>query len=303
MKKLSIFILVFLFLLYNTSFASSKSQEINNKNNIYYNNKVVVLTYHHISPKPFSFITIKPQRFEEDIKTLINSGFNFISIKQLTDAMQGKYTLPPNAVAITFDDGLESFYVYAYPILKKYNVPALNSIITSRTENYKSFNSNVRPLNMKQIKEMYESGLVDIASHSHNSHELVYINSKLKQGGKLAFRIYDKNTKKLETEDEYIKRVSSDLNKSREIIYKYTGKYPDILCFPFGHYGSRVLKVAKSCGFKYFITSQYGFNKYSSKSVIINRIRAGDYNLSSQKLKENIIKCANPKNKSSKKNT
>lgn len=289
MKKFILSILI-LILCFNTKEAFSVTQNKNTDKLIYYKNKAVVLTYHHISPKPYSFITIKPERFEEDIKTLIDSGFNFISIRQLINAMNGVEALPDNAVAITFDDGLESFYIYAYPILKKYNVPALNSIITSRCENYKSY-KNDKPLNEHEIKQMLESGLIEIASHSHNSHELVYINSNLKQGSKLAFKIYNKSSKKLETESEYYDRVCNDLNKSREIILKYTGKYPDILCFPFGHYGKRVLKAAKACGFKYFITSQYGYNKYSSKSIMINRIRAGDSNLTSKALKDNIIKC------------
>ncbi|WP_179122171.1 polysaccharide deacetylase family protein [Caloramator quimbayensis] len=263
-----------------------------NKNKIYYKDKAVVLTYHHISQNPFTLITIKSERFEKDVKMLIKEGFNVVSIEQLINAMQGKDVLPPNAVVITFDDGLESFYKYAFPVLKKYSVPALMSIITSRTENYKSFKEDIRPLNSVEIKEMYESGLVDIASHTHSSHDFIYINSKLKKGGKLAFKIYDIETKKIETDEEYIKRVTEDLNTSKEIIYKYIGKYPDILCFPFGHYGKRSIDAAKSCGFKYFITTQYGCNTYNSKSIIINRIRAGDNNLTSEKLKDNIIKCA-----------
>lgn len=265
---------------------------------IYYKDKAVVLTYHHISVKPFSGITIKPERFEADLKMLRDNEFNVISLRQLIDAMEGKRSLPPNAVVITFDDGLESFYTYAYPLLEKYKMPAVNFIITSRTESYNSFSKDLKPLKPEEIKEMYQSGLVDIGSHTHNSHDFVYINSELKQGSKLAFRIYDRKKGKLESEEEYAKRVSNDLNMSREIIYKYIGKYPDMLCFPFGHYGSRSMKVAKSCGFKYFITTQYGYNSTNSKSIIINRIRAGDYNLTTEKLMKNIIACANSDKKS-----
>ncbi|MCX7885308.1 MAG: polysaccharide deacetylase family protein [Caloramator sp.] len=312
MKKIIFFIILIISLCYmrvsakieminDSEFTEIKKniQKINrnykDKIKIYYKDKAVVLTYHHISTSNYSFITIRPERFESDIDMLIKEGFNFISAQQLINAMQGKDILPPNAVVITFDDGLESFYKYAFPVLKEYSVPAIMSIITSRTENYKAFDEEIRPLNSIQIREIYESGLVDVASHTHSSHEFIYINSELKQGGKLAFKIFDKETKKMETDEEYTKRVTEDLNTSREIIYKYIGKYPDILCFPFGHYGKRSLNTAKNCGFKYFITTQYGYNTYNSKSIIINRIRAGDSNLTSEKLKDNIIKCIKSK--------
>lgn len=58
--------------------------------NIYYSGKAVVLMYHHISKEPFSSITIKPEKFEADVKMLKNSGFNVISLNQLLLAMEEK---------------------------------------------------------------------------------------------------------------------------------------------------------------------------------------------------------------------
>jgi poly-beta-1,6-N-acetyl-D-glucosamine N-deacetylase PgaB len=259
----------------------------------YYSGKAIVLTYHHISPKSFSSITIKPERFESDLKMLVEKGFNVISLRQLINAMDGKYKLPDNAVVITFDDGIESFYKYAYPLLKKYNMPSVNFIITSRTESYSSSNNDFNPLSPGEIKEMYDSGLVDFQSHTHNSHDYVFINPQLKKGSKLAYKIYDKSTNKYESEKDYVNRIKNDLATSREIIYKYVGVYPDILCFPFGQYNKRVIVVGKSVGFKYFVTTQPGYNKENSHSIKVFRIRSGDSNLDSDKLFNNIVNTAN----------
>lgn len=266
------------------------------KSKIYYSGKAVVLTYHHISKKPFSGITITPERFEKDLKMLKDNKFNVISMRQLLNAMEGKQKLPDNAVVISFDDGIESFYKHAYPLLKKYKMQAVNFVITFRTENYRPSDSELNPLSPDEIREMYKSGLIDIQSHSHNGHDYVNINEKLKKGGKLAFRIYSPEAKSYESEEEYRKRVLDDLVKSREVIYKYIGSYPDMLCFPFGHYNKRLREIAKESGFKYFITTQYGYNSYNSKSKTIYRIRSGDSNLNSEKLFNNIVECAN-KNK------
>lgn len=258
-----------------------------------YSKKAVVLTYHHISNKPFSGITITPERFEEDLKMLRDKKFNVISLREMINTVEGSVELPENAVVITFDDGIESFYKYAYPLLKKYNMPVTQFIITARNENYSPSENELNSLSPVEIKEMYGSGLVDIQSHTHNSHEYVYINSELKKGPMLTFKIYNPETNKKESDEEYISRITADLKTSREVIYKYTGVYPDMLCFPFGSYNKKVWDAGKAVGFKYFITTQPGYNKENSKKTAIYRIRSGDAALTTEKLLKNIIDCVN----------
>jgi biofilm PGA synthesis lipoprotein PgaB len=100
-------------------------------------------------------------------------------------------------------------------------------------------------------------------------------------------------TKTYESDEEYLSRITADLKTSREVIYKYTGIYPDILSFPFGSYNKKALNAGKSVGFKYFITTQPGYNKENSKFRIVYRIRSGDAALTSSKLMKSIIDCAN----------
>jgi biofilm PGA synthesis lipoprotein PgaB len=258
---------------------------------VYYRGRAVVLTYHHISKNPFSSITIKPERFEADLNMLKSGNFNVISLRDLTSAMEGKAKLPPNAVVITFDDGLESFYEYAFPLLKKYNMPAASFIITARTENWVPSDAELHALGRRQIREMYSSGLIDIQSHSHNSHSYVKINSKGQDGGKLAFRIYDSKSRKLEAPEAYDERADKDLDRSAEIIRQYTDNRPYALCFPFGHYTLHLVDLGKNSGYSCFVTTESGYNKENSGSKLIKRIRSGDSSLNSSKLKTSIINC------------
>lgn len=256
---------------------------------IYYTGKAVVLTYHHISAESLGDISIKPERFQSDLNMLVDQGFNVISLRELLDSMDGKGQLPDNAVVITFDDGIGSFYKYAYPMLKSYNMPATEFLITTRNETYKPSDADMRPLSPAEITEMSGSGLIDFQSHTNNSHEMVYINSELKKGPKLTNRIYDKDTKTYESETDYENRVMEDLTKSSELIYKYTGHYSDTLCFPYGIYNSQVVELAQKCGFKYFVTTIIGANKEDSNKNKILRIRSGDQKLNTDKLFQNII--------------
>lgn len=258
---------------------------------VYYSGRAVVLTYHHISTKPISGITIKPERFESDLRMLKESGFNVISFRDMINAINGEAKLPTNAVVITFDDGYESFYTYAYPLLRKYTMPATEFVITSWTEGLVELNKELGTLNPDEIREMYKSGLVDIQSHSHAGHNYIVKDNKGGEGGFLAYRIYDSKTNGYEDPESYRKRVFDDLLSSIPIIQKYTGVAPDTLCFPFGQYNSRLVEIAKEAGFKYFVTTQYGYNKENSKNIFIYRIRSGDAKLNSEKLKQNIIDC------------
>ena len=98
--------------------------------------------------------------FEEHIKWIKDKKtFKMEELKNLN------YTLPKNSILITFDDGYKNNYTLAFPILKKYNMKAtifLNTKFIEKDEFY---------LNWDEIKEMYESGLVDFQLHTH-SHQL-----------------------------------------------------------------------------------------------------------------------------------
>jgi len=98
--------------------------------------------------------------FEEHIKWIKDKKtFKMEELKGLD------YTLPPNSILITFDDGYKNNYTLAFPILKKYNMKAtifLNTKFIEKDEAY---------LNWDEIREMYESGLIDFQLHTH-SHQL-----------------------------------------------------------------------------------------------------------------------------------
>ena len=122
-------------------------------------NFVLCLMYHSIdSEKNKGGIFI--DEFEEHIKWIKDKKtFKMEELKGLD------YTLPPNSILITFDDGYKNNYTLAFPILKKYNIKAtifLNTKFIEKDETY---------LNWDEIREMYKSGLIDFQLHTH-SHQL-----------------------------------------------------------------------------------------------------------------------------------
>ena len=133
------------------------------------NVKIPILLYHDFvvtvpdsDPDNFNYINT-PQSFEENIKVLLENGYTFISFQELNDAINGKMSLPEKPILINFDDGYYSNYEYVFPILKKYNVKASIFVVTDKIG--KEIDGK-RYLSWEQCKEMQDSGLVDIFSHS-----------------------------------------------------------------------------------------------------------------------------------------
>lgn len=89
------------------------------------NSKVAVLTYHRICNKndDWSLNPLPVKSFKEHLKFLTNS-YNIISLDDLVDLMTKKEPIHEKTVVLTFDDGYKDNYINAYPLLRKYEIPA-----------------------------------------------------------------------------------------------------------------------------------------------------------------------------------
>ncbi len=95
-----------------------------------------VINYHRImdvdtTTFPFDarVISATPKMFEKHIQ-YISKNYTPITFKQLDQCIKGTQKLPSKPIIITFDDGYDDNYHFAYPILKKYNVPATFFVAT-----------------------------------------------------------------------------------------------------------------------------------------------------------------------------
>lgn len=88
----------------------------------------LVLMYHRIIDKPFIY-GLSPLEFEKQI-AYITKRFRVVSIDTLVEEIK-QGAVKPYTIALTFDDGHYDFYENAWPILKKYNVPASLYITTA----------------------------------------------------------------------------------------------------------------------------------------------------------------------------
>ncbi|MHB0937985.1 MAG: polysaccharide deacetylase family protein [Armatimonadota bacterium] len=76
-------------------------------------------------------LTVSPADFDEQIRYLVENGFAILSVKEVESALREGRPLPEKAVALTMDDGYRDNFTCAFPILRKYNVPATVFLVTA----------------------------------------------------------------------------------------------------------------------------------------------------------------------------
>ncbi|MEJ5173279.1 MAG: polysaccharide deacetylase family protein [Hydrogenothermaceae bacterium] len=91
--------------------------------------KVFIIYYHHILKSWGSDVYYKTFDFEINY---LKERYKVITLDDVVEYIQSGKEPEKHSVAITFDDGYLSNFVYAYPILKKYKVKATVFPISSR---------------------------------------------------------------------------------------------------------------------------------------------------------------------------
>lgn len=86
---------------------------------------VAILMYHRVCPKEdnWSVPPLSPESFEKQMEYCCRN-YEILPLEKVARCMQQRKPLPEKAVVFTLDDGYKDNYTYAYPILKKYCIPA-----------------------------------------------------------------------------------------------------------------------------------------------------------------------------------
>ena len=90
-----------------------------------YKGGVKILTFHRINDDSFDPVemNIKVGIFEKLIGYL-KEKYTIISLQNAIELIDSGESIPKSAIILTFDDGYRDNYLNAFPILKKYRVPA-----------------------------------------------------------------------------------------------------------------------------------------------------------------------------------
>ncbi|MEA3489785.1 MAG: polysaccharide deacetylase family protein [Candidatus Omnitrophota bacterium] len=199
-----------------------------------------ILMYHAVRDDRSSTLNVTPENFSRQMAFLRESGYSVISLDDLVRHIRKGRRFVPGAVVITFDDGYEDNYFHAFPVLKKYDMPATIFLITGYTGTRKGY------MKWDQVRAMMKSN-IDFGGHTMND---VYLPS-LEDDGRLWEEIYG----------------------CREDILRNAGGEAGYFCYPIGGFNERVKNTVKKAGYKGACTTNRGDDRFNRDVYELKRIK------------------------------
>ena len=199
--------------------------------------EVPIVMYHALVERPDNKWEITTKEFEDDLKYLTENGYTAVVMRDLIDFVYDGKPLPEKPIVLSFDDGRSPTIDIVLPLLEKYGAKITMAIIGIETDNYTKIDQEgiiTRHPHMtwQQVDIAVKSGLVEIQSHTYDLHG--------RDGAK---------RKKHESEENYRKRLLSDLRKFAEVLHENAGITPNTLVYPLGAISSSSDDIIKEAGY------------------------------------------------------
>jgi len=238
---------------------------------------LIALCYHNIAAEwDGDPMTTTRDQFQAQMAWLKAQDYHPISVQQLISARNQHQSLPEKAVLLTFDDGYAGVYEHAFPLLKQFNFPAVLGLVTDWLETSAlqqvHYDTGLKPrsdfLTWPQVDQMTASGLLEVASHSHDLHHGISGNPFVDLQPAATTRRYDTTEQSYESDEQFHQRIKSDLQQSSDIVFKHLKLRPRVMVWPFGEFNRETLDIAQSLGFSLSMSLQEGSNNQIDSPVI-----------------------------------
>ena len=204
-----------------------------------------IVMYHHMSPKArlWGKYVLSVEQFENDLAWLRDNGYTAITTDELRAWCRGEAEMPEKPVMITFDDGYESTFVYALPLLEKYAMPGVISVIGSVAQQYTDIpdhNLDYSHMSWEQVTKADQSEFAEIQCHTYDMHQLSPRKGCSRMSG--------------ENDQGYRQALEKDISLFQEAFQAHTGHRTTALALPFGFCSGSTTDIAADMGFDMVFT-------------------------------------------------
>jgi biofilm PGA synthesis lipoprotein PgaB len=219
----------------------------------------LVVCYHNVPIKahPGNSYDVSQNIFIEQMEYLRTHGYHPVSLGDILSAREGKKDLPDNPILLTFDDAYISYYKFVFPVLKTFGYPSLLAVVGSWIDNPPD-RLPAPLMNWDQIREVAQSDLVEIASHTYDLHKGIRYNPQGNVGPAVSVFAFDPDTETYETEDEYRARIESDFIAQNGLFTRKLGVTPRAVVWPYGRFNHISIEAAHKAGCLFTFTLEEG---------------------------------------------
>jgi poly-beta-1,6-N-acetyl-D-glucosamine N-deacetylase len=210
---------------------------------------------------------------------LQGNAYHPVSFSAILASRTSGKPLPPRAVLLTFDDGFKSHHDKVLPLLKQFNYPGVMGIVTSWIDTpadtgIRLSDKVVVPrdtfMSWQEVREVGNSGLVELACHTHDLHHGAVANPQGNELPAATSHLYLKDQQRYETDAEFQSRVHGDLGKCMAQVKAQTGVSIRAMVWPYGAQNLTVRSVSSSLGMPTQFTLESGPN---TPDVPLDRLR------------------------------
>jgi len=216
---------------------------------------IPVFMYHKVSPNrvegKVEKLRVTPEKFDRQMSYLFNHGYKTVTVEELINFCEGRLPLTERKVILSFDDGYRDNFLYAFPILQKYNFTAIVFLVSDCIGSVSEWDEGgAEPLlNWEEIKEMGRGGM-EFGSHGHTHRLLPSLSGE---------------------------EMRQEIEQSKSILEKKLGKAVKFFSYPWGKFDERVKDIVESCGYRASFSTLPGKNGRGEDPFALRRILIRGY--------------------------
>jgi len=199
--------------------------------------QINVLMYHQVGK--FKNITTHKAtycdvgRFRSQLGLMKMYGYKSVTLYDIYLYLSGKKEIPEKSVVLTFDDGYENFYEYAFPALQEYGFSAIVYLVAGKIGDKadwleKDGHFPAKLMNVQQIRELKKYGIL-FGSHGYDHLRL--------------------------TQQEYYV-AKNDIEKSKKVLEDLLGEEVKHFCYPYGDHNIEIMKITQDAGYLTGVTCE-----------------------------------------------
>ncbi len=185
-------------------------------------------------------IAIRPNHIEEQFKYLEENNYLTLFVSEFVAKLGTQ--IPEKTVVLTFDDGTSDVYDTVLPLIKKYQM----KITVFANPGFDGTNGR---MTYAQLRELSESGLVEIGAHTMRHVDLTAI-----------------------PDDD----ARMEIQYSKEVLEQIIGKAVTAFAYPFGRFGYREEKMVADAGFRIALAADSSHGKNYKNLLQMPRVTIGE---------------------------